>query len=101
MPAGTIGHTVSIVDGKYYVGDFANPRIIEVNPATNSVNDSWFTSSEWDPSIDGALGGVIYDNNGGVYAYLGFQIWYIPISNGQPGTMEPVNITGLSGDQIN
>ena len=101
LPDNTIGHTVSIVDGKYYVGDFANPRIIEVDPATGTVDDSWFTSSQWDPSIDGNLGGIIYDNNGGFYAYLGFQMWYIPISNGQAGTMQQVNITGLSGDQIN
>ncbi|WP_338767525.1 hypothetical protein WAF17_05990 [Bernardetia sp. ABR2-2B] len=101
LPANTIGHTVSIVDGKYYVSDFANPRIIEVNPSTGIVNGSWFTSSKWDSSIDGNLGGVIYDNDGGFYAYLGFKIWYIPINNGQAGTMEEVNITGLSGDQIN
>ena len=101
LPVNTIGHTVSIVDGKYYVSDFANPRIIEVDPATGTVNDSWFTSTQWDPSIDGNLGGVIYDNNGGFYAYLGFQIWYIPINNGVAGTMQAVTISGLSGDQIN
>ncbi len=101
LPANTVGHTVSIVDGKYYVSDFANPRIIEVDPSTGNVNDSWFTSSQWDPAIDGNLGGVIYDNNGGLYAYLGFKIWYIPISNGTPGTMQEVAISGLSGEQIN
>ena len=94
-------HTVSIVDGKYYVSDFANPRIIEVDPSSGTVNDSSFTSSQWDPSINGNLGGVIYDNSRGFYAYLGFKIWYLPISNGQPGTLQEVNITGLSGDQIN
>lgn len=101
LPDNTVGHTVSIVDGKYYVSDFANPRIIEVDPTSGTVDDSWFTSSQWDPSIDGNLGGVIYNNNGGFYAYLGFKIWHIPISNGQPGTMKEVTITGLSGDQIN
>lgn len=101
LPATTIGHTVSIVDGKYYVSDFGNPRIMEVDPATNTVNAEWFTSTEWDPSIDGNLGGVIYDGTGGFYAYLGFQIWYVPISNGQPGTLQQVTISGLSGEQIN
>ena len=101
LPASTVGHTVSIVDGMYYVTDFNNPRIMQVNPTTGTVNDSWFTSTQWDPSIDGNLGGTIYNNNGGFYAYLGFKIWYIPISNGQPGTLQEVTITGLSGDQIN
>ncbi len=101
LPANTIGHTVSIIDGNYYVSDFANPRIIKVNPTTGTVNDSWFTSPEWDPSIDGSLGGTIYDGSGGLYVYLGFKFWYIPVSNGQPGTMQEVTITGLSGEQIN
>ena len=101
LPEFTIGHTVSIVDGKYYVSDFGNPRIIEVDPTSGSVNDSWFTSSDWDPSIDGSLGGTIYDGSGGFYAYLGFKFWYIPVSDGQPGTMQEVSISGLSGEQIN
>lgn len=101
LPAGTVGHTVSIVDGKYYVTDFNNPRIIQVDPSTGNVNASWFTSSQWDPSIDGNLGGTIYDGSGGFYAYLGFNFWYIPITNGQPGTMQQVSITGLTGEQIN
>ncbi len=101
LPATTIGHTVSIVDGKYYVSDFGNPRIMEVDPATNTVNAEWFTSNQWDPSIDGNLGGVIYNGKDGFYAYLGFQMWYLPISNGQPGTLQQVNVTGLSGEQIN
>ncbi len=101
LPEFTIGHTVSIVDGKYYITDFGNPRIIEVDPTTGNVNDSWFTSSQWDPSIDGNVGGTIYDGSGGFYAYLGFKFWYIPINNGEAGTMQEVNISGLTGDQIN
>lgn len=101
LPANTIGHTVSIVDGKYYVTDFGNPRIIEVDPTTGNVNDSWFTSPQWDPSVDGNVGGTIYDGSAGFYAYLGFKFWYIPISNGQAGTMQEVNISGLSSEQIN
>ena len=101
LPATTIGHTVSIVDGKYYVSDFGNPRILEVDPSTGNVNASWFTSPEWDPSIDGNLGGTIYNNNGAFYIYLGFKLWYLPISNGQPGTLQEVAISGLSSEQIN
>ncbi len=101
LPDTTIGHTVSVVDGKYYVTDFGNPRIIEVNPQTGAINESWFTSSDWDPTIDGNVGGTIYDGQGGFYAYLGFNFWYIPISNGQPRTMQQVTINGLSGEQIN
>lgn len=101
LPANTIGHTVSIVDGKYYVGDFANPRIIQVDPKTGDVNAEWFTSAEWDPSIDGNLGGMIYDNKGGFYAYLGFNLWYLPIKRGEPGELQKVSISGLSAEQIN
>lgn len=101
LPSTTIGHTVSIVDGKYYVSDFANPRIIEVDPKTGDVNESWFTSSKWDPSIDGNLGGVVYDGKGGFYAYLGFKIWYLPIKKGEPGELQEVSISGLSTEQIN
>ncbi len=101
LPANTIGHTVSIVDGKYYISDFNNPRIIELDPATGTINDSWFTSAQWDPSIDGNVGGTIYDGYTGFYAYLGFKFWYIPVSNGKAGTMQEVSISGLSGDQIN
>lgn len=101
LPSSTIGHTVSIVDGKYYVSDFANPRIIEVDPETGDVNGEWFTSSQWDPSIDGNLGGVIYDKKGGFYAYLGFKIWYLPIKKGEPGELQEVSISGLDTEQIN
>ncbi|SEB35829.1 hypothetical protein SAMN04489761_0096 [Tenacibaculum sp. MAR_2009_124] len=55
LPESTIGHTVSIVDGKYYISDFGNPRIIQVDPSTGNVNANWFTSDLWDPSIDGNL----------------------------------------------
>ncbi|APD08119.1 hypothetical protein UJ101_02621 [Flavobacteriaceae bacterium UJ101] len=102
LPETTIGHTVSIVNGKYYISDFGNPRIIEVDPSTGAINDSWFTSSEWDPSIDGNLGGTIYDpSTSAFYIYLGFKLWYLPINNGQPGTLQEVNISGLSTEQIN
>ncbi|MFY0675096.1 MAG: hypothetical protein JXQ87_16965 [Bacteroidia bacterium] len=101
LPSSTIGHTVSIVEGKYYVSDFANPRIIEVDPESGNVNESWFTSSKWDPSIDGNLGGVIYDKKGGFYAYLGFKLWYLPIDKGEPGELQEVSISGLSAEQIN
>ena len=94
LPAGSIGHTVSIVDGKYYVTDFGNPRIFEIDPATGTVNDNWFTSSEWDPTISG-IGGTIYNNNGGFYVSQGNKLWYLPISNGMPGTIEEVTVSGL------
>ncbi|MEM6803070.1 MAG: hypothetical protein AAF696_16820, partial [Bacteroidota bacterium] len=95
LPAGAIGHTVSIVDGKYYVTDFSTPRIMEIDPATDSVNAAWFTSSQWDPMISG-IGGTIYDNEGGFYVSQGNKLWYLPISNGMPGTLQEVSISGLS-----
>lgn len=102
LPNGTIGHTVSIVDGKYYVSDFANPRIIQVDPSTGEINAEWFTSSQWNPSIDGNLGGTIYDaERKAFYIYLGFKLWYLPVSNGTPGTLQEVSITGLTTEQIN
>ena len=91
---GTIGHTVSIVDGKYYVTDFGNPRIIEVDPVSGSVNESWFTSTDWDPMISG-IGGTIYDNEGGFYVSQGNKLWYLPISNGTPGALQEVTVDGL------
>ncbi len=94
LPSGSIGHTVSMVDGKYYVGDFGQPRIFEIDPATGTVNDSWFTSTEWDPTISG-MGGIIYDNDGGFYASQGNKLWYLPISGGTPGTLQEVTIDGL------
>ena len=94
LPAGAIGHTVSIVDGKYYVTDFGSPRIMEVDPAMGTVNDSWFTSAEWDPTISGT-GGTIYDNDGGFYVSQGNKLWYLPISEGAPGTLQEVAVAGL------
>ncbi len=94
LPAGAIGHTVSIVDGKYYVTDFGSPRIMEVDPSTGTVNESWFTSSDWDPNISG-IGGTIYNNDGAFYVSQGNKMWYLPISNGMPGTLEEVNVSGL------
>ncbi|MFK7776105.1 MAG: hypothetical protein AB8F94_28545, partial [Saprospiraceae bacterium] len=81
LPAGSIGHTVSIVDGKYYVTDFGQPRIFEIDPVAGTVNDSWFTSTDWDPAISG-IGGTIYDNEGGFYVSQGNKLWYLPISGG-------------------
>ncbi len=94
LPAGSIGHTVSVVDGKYYVTDFGQPRIFEIDPATGSVNDNWFTSDQWDPTISG-IGGTIYDNDGGLYVSQGNKLWYLPISGGTPGTLQEVTVTGL------
>ena len=94
LPAGAIGHTVSVVDGKYYVTDFGQPRIFEIDPATGTVNDSWFTSDQWDPTISG-IGGTIYDNEGGFYVSQGNKLWYLPISNGTPGTLQEVAVSGL------
>ncbi|MEM1119128.1 MAG: T9SS type A sorting domain-containing protein [Bacteroidota bacterium] len=94
LPAGAIGHTVSIVDGKYYVTDFGSPRIMEIDPSTNMVNDSWFTSEQWDPTISG-IGGTIYNNAGGFYISQGNKLWYLPISEGMPGTLQEVAVTGL------
>ena len=94
LPAGSIGHTVSIVDGKYYVTDFGQPRIFEVDPVTGTVNENWFTSSEWDPAISG-IGGTIYNNDGGFYISQGNKLWYLPINGGAPGTLQEVTIDGL------
>ncbi|MEM7656641.1 MAG: T9SS type A sorting domain-containing protein, partial [Bacteroidota bacterium] len=95
LPANSVGHTVSIVDGKYYVTDFGTPRIMEVDPGTGTVNDSWFTSPDWDPMISG-IGGTIYNNDGGFYVSQGNKLWYVPISNGMPGTMKEVTVSGLT-----
>ncbi|MFK7908846.1 MAG: nuclear transport factor 2 family protein [Chitinophagales bacterium] len=94
LPAGTIGHTVSIVEGKYYVTDFGSPRIMEVDPSTGTVNESWFTSPDWDPTISG-IGGTIYDNEGGFYVSQGNKLWYLPISGGTAGTLQEVAVAGL------
>ncbi|MEM9930323.1 MAG: hypothetical protein AAF840_10930, partial [Bacteroidota bacterium] len=94
LPIGAIGHTVSIVDGKYYVTDFGQPRIFEIDPVANTVNDSWFTSTAWDPTISG-IGGTIYDNEGGFYISQGNKLWYLPISGGTPGTLQEVSVAGL------
>ena len=94
LPSGAIGHTVSIVDGKYYVGDFGQPRIFEIDPASNTVNDNWFSSTQWDPAISG-MGGIIYNGTDGFYASQGNKLWYLPISGGQPGTLQEVSVSGL------
>lgn len=95
LPVNSVGHTVSIVNGKYYVGDFGTPRIFEVDPASGNVNDSWFTSPQWDPAISG-MGGIIYDNEGGFYISQGNKLWYLPISSGTPGTLQEVTVNGLT-----
>ncbi|MFK7979829.1 MAG: hypothetical protein AB8G86_07605 [Saprospiraceae bacterium] len=91
LPAGTSAHTVSIVDGKYYVTDVFQPKIIEVNPATNTVTDNWFTSTQ----LTGGFLATTYDGTGGLYASVDSKFWYIPISNGQAGTIQEVNVSGL------
>ncbi len=95
LPAGTIGHTVSIVDGKYYVTDFGFPQIFEVDPAAGTVTE-WFTSDMWDPSISG-LGGTLYSDAGAFYISQGNKMWYLPISSGMPGMLQEVTVTGLDG----
>ena len=94
LPAGAIGHTVSIVEGKYYVTDFGQPRLFEIDPSTNTVNDSWFTSTDWDPSVSG-IGGTIYNNDGGFYISQGNKLWYLPVSGGTPGALQEVTVDGL------
>ncbi|MEM9340100.1 MAG: hypothetical protein AAGA66_15300 [Bacteroidota bacterium] len=95
LPSSSISNSVPIVDGKYYVCEWApTPRIIEIDPATGAINENWFTSSEWDPTISG-LGGVIYNGSGAFYISQGNKLWYLPISNGQPGTLAEVTVTGI------
>ncbi len=94
LPLGAIGHTVSIVDGKYYVTDFGSPRIFEVDPVNDTVNDNWFSSPDWDPGISG-IGGTIYNNEGAFYVSQGNKLWYLPIMNGAPGTLQEVSVEGL------
>ena len=96
LPDGTAGHTVSIVDGKYYVTDAFRPIIIEVDPGTGNVNGSWFTSTQ----LNEGFGATIYNGTDGFYAHVETSFWYIPINNGQPGTIEEVSISGLSGDPV-
>ena len=96
LPAGTAAHTVSIVDGKYYVTDAFRPTIIEVDPSTGNVNGSWFTSAQ----LGGGFGATIYNGTDGFYAHVEKSFWYIPINNGQPGTIEEISISGLSGDPV-
>ena len=96
LPAGTAAHTVSIVDGKYYVTDAFRPTLIEVDPSTGNVNGSWFTSTQ----LNEGFGATIYNGADGFYAHVETSFWYIPIRNGQPGTMEEVSLSGLSGDPV-
>ena len=70
------------------------PSIIEIDPVAGTVNDSWFTSTEWDPTISG-IGGTIYNNEGGFYISQGNKLWYLPISGGTPGTLQEVTMDGL------
>ncbi|MFK8163664.1 MAG: hypothetical protein AB8H12_14560 [Lewinella sp.] len=90
LPDGTSAHTVSIVDGKYYVTDVFQPKIIEVDPATSTVTDNWFTS----PQLTAGFLATTYDGTGGLYASVDSKFWYIPISNGQAGTIQEVNVSG-------
>lgn len=95
MLPSTISNSVQIVDGKYYVCEWSpTPRIMEIDPATGSVNENWFTSSEWDASISG-LGGVIYNGTDAFYLSQGNKLWYLPVSNGTAGTLEEVTISGI------
>ena len=66
LPENTIGNSVQIVDGKYYVCDW-NPtaRIIQIDPSTDNIDANWYTNTtDWVPSA-GGLGGVIHNNDGG------------------------------------
>jgi len=95
LPTSTISNSVQIIDGKYYVCEWApTPRIYEIDPATNTINENWFTSTEWDASISG-LGGVIYNGTDAFYLSQGNELWYLPITNGTPGTLEQVTTDGI------
>lgn len=93
LPDGTAAHTVSIVDGKYYITHAFQPKIIEVDPATNTVTDNWFTSTE----LTGGFLATTYDGTGGLIAGVDAKFWYIPISNGQAGTLQEINVSGSTG----
>ncbi|MDO6440124.1 hypothetical protein Q4534_22040 [Cyclobacterium sp. 1_MG-2023] len=97
LPENTIGNSVQIVDGKYYVCDW-NPtaRIIQIDPATDNIDATWYTNTtDWVPS-SGGLGGVIYNNEGGFYIAQGGKFWFLPVTDGTPGTLEEVSISGIS-----
>lgn len=95
LPANGIGNSVQIINGKYYICEW-NPvaRITQIDPSTGAINENWFTSTDWDPSA-GGLGGVIYNNNGGFYIAQGGKMWYLPIANDTPGTLQEVNVSGI------
>ncbi|MEM9719148.1 MAG: T9SS type A sorting domain-containing protein [Bacteroidota bacterium] len=96
LPAQTVSNSVQIVEGKYYVCEWSpTPRIIEIDPTTGDINENWFTSDEWDASIS-ALGGVIYDDEGAFYISQGNKMWYLPISEGTPGTLQEVTVRGIN-----
>ena len=96
LPAGTAAHTVSIVNGKYYVTDAFRPTIIEVDPSTGNVNGSWFTSTQ----LSHGFGATIYNGTDGFYAHVDTSFLYIPINNGQAGAIEEVSISGLSAAPV-
>lgn len=101
FPMGTTAQSVQIVDGTYYVGDFSNPRVFKIDPGSNTVKTDWFTTdaATWDPT-KGGLGGMIYNGKDGFYTSQGGKLWYIPLSNGEAGSLQEVTVSGISNMDI-
>jgi len=56
-------------------------------------------TAEWDlpenaVGISG-IGGTIYDNKGGFYISQGNKLWYLPVREGEPGSLQEVSVSGI------
>ena len=91
LPEGTVGNSIEIVNGYYYIGDFGpNPRIIKLDPKTGKTTIK--TDAQWTGLF--GFGGIVAANNG-LYAVQGGKMWYLPIdTKGDLGI--PVAVSGLS-----
>ena len=91
LPTGTVGNSIVVANGFYYIGDIGpTTRIIKLNPNDGSTTIK--TDAQWSNGF--GFGGMIYANNG-IYGVHGGKMWYIPVaSNGDLGTVSEV--TGIS-----
>ena len=92
LPSGTVGNSIVVANGYYYVSDIGpNTRIIRINPNTGEIIIK--TDVLW-PSNGFGFGNLIHANNG-LYGAVNNKMWYVSLSStGDLGTVSEV--TGIS-----
>jgi hypothetical protein len=96
LPAGTVGNSIVVAAGNYYIGDIGpTTRIIKLNPADGSTTIK--TDAQWNNGF--GFGGMVFRTTSlstyALYAVHGGKLWNITLAaNGDLGTV--TEVTGIS-----